>query len=302
MGGKQRTIHILEPYLLGNDGTKKQLGPGFWKLLLDRIEELDAAQRVVDIRSIRHRGTARTNVSPALRYLYIGKRRPQQDWPDTAKGDSDEMPLMLDGDLVEPLYILPVPNHNYAAFMKSSGGPSFSAAAEWIARVGGFVPADSQFELRPYVRTDDLARLRSSVGLTQLDLKFDPGADLPGRTTGQGKIVEALQDLRDTSGGSVSISLKLSFGNAIPDEGTALSFARQLDTLLGSSGISRAKATALQRDDDASLRRDHLDFIQDRVTYSVEVGRSQSEAQTPAVVLQAMSEGVDKFVKQLHEH
>ncbi|ORM18330.1 hypothetical protein [Prescottella equi] len=301
MGRKHRTVHIMEPYFKDKDGNHKEFsGDGFWRTLFDRVETLDIGDRAMDIYGVRYRGNTRKNVNPAARFLYVGKRRPQQDWPDTAKGDAEEMPLELDGDLVEPLYILPIQGTNYAAFTRSSGGPTFSAAAQWIDHVAG-LPRDCEFALRPYVREDDLMRLRSSIGLAKLDLKFDPGAQLPPAGSGQGEVIDALHSLRESSGGAVSIALELSFGTAKPDPGTARSLAAQLDSLLGSTGLTRAKATAIRRDKDEALVRDYLDFIEDKVTFSVPVRGNEWEPQTPEVVLTAMSEGVDRFLKQLKE-
>ncbi|MFI7165321.1 hypothetical protein ACIBM3_22950 [Rhodococcus erythropolis] len=296
MAGKNRTVHILEPFLTDKHGVNKDIGPGFWKELFERVAGLDANERAKIIRDTRHRGAARTNVSPAVNYLYVGKRRPQRDWPDSAKDDGDEVPLELDGDLVEPLYILQVGDTNYAAFMRSTGGPTFSATAEWIQQVAG-ISSDYEFGLRPYVRNDDLIRLRESAGLVKLDLKFEPGSTMPDPEGGD--IMRALNSLQREGGNSVSIAVELSFGNSIPDDGTARSLANQVDKILETGGLSRAKATALKTNVDGTFGKDYLDFIQDRVTYTVEVGRTDSEPQTPDVVLAAMSEGVDRFQRQL---
>jgi hypothetical protein len=299
MAGRVRKVYFLEPFFRDGDGLTHDAPDGFWQSFFKYLETLTSEDRSKRINQNRYRGNARTVGSPAVRFLYIGKRRPRQDWPDTAVGGADEQPLEVDGELIEPMYLLPVAKTNYVATLRSSGGPTFAAAEEWIGQVLQSQGDPMDFFLRSVVRHDALARLAHSAGVTMLDLKLTGGATVPHDA---GKISTAVHELQSQGGVDLAIGLKLSFGHVTPDSGTARELAKDVERILRDGhGIKSAIAKVIETNKDGSISKDEVQFMNDRVTYNVAVGRSETEAQTAETVIAAMSTAVTTFMQQLPE-
>lgn len=300
-GGKTRTVYFLEPILLDKQNKLVELKPSFWDDIFVRLEGLATAKRLVTYRGRRYRASARSEKSPAESYIYFGKRRVAADWPDTAVGESDEEPLDLEGDLVEPMYLVPVRGAtNFAAFMRTSGGPSFSAFEEWMHHAFDLTKKGFSFSLRPYVRKDDYVRLQRAAGVSKLHMKFGPDA-LTDTTAEDGRIAAAAKAIQAIGGGGVDVEVSMSFGHATPDGLGSDAFARELEKALKVAGIKKADATLLNQKPDGTFDRDQVEFFRDRVTYSVPVGDSELSRQTPPVVLRAMHEAIVEFRRDL-EH
>lgn len=297
MAGKTRRVYFYEPFFVDDQGVSYEVPAGFWRALLDHVESLDAIDRAKQINGLRYRGAARTTSSPAVRFLYIGKRRPRQDWPDTSVNEADEQPLDLDGELVEPMYLLPVGTGNYIASLRSSGGPSFAAAVDWIGQILQSQGDPKEFQMRSVVRHDALERLAESAGVVMFDLKLAAGADIPDDA---GAISRTVQELRTQGGTDMSIGLRLSFGNVVPDSATAQSLAKNVERIVrGGHGIKSALAKIVETNDDGSVTKEELQFLHDRITHAVAVGESASQAQTPEVVMAAMLEATAEFSRNL---
>lgn len=226
MAGKPRRVYFLQPFFRDEDNQSHDAPDMFWSSLMDHVQDLSAADRLKRISRVRYRGATRTVGSPPVRflYIYIGKRRPRQDWPDRAVGDADEAPLEVDGELVEPMYLLPVGDTNFIATLRTTGGPTFAAAEEWIGQVLQSQGDPMDFHMRSVVRHDALQRLAHSAGVTWLDLKLAAGAAVPEDA---GAISAAVQELQGQGGVDLSIGLRLSFGNVRPDTGTAQQLRRK---------------------------------------------------------------------------
>lgn len=291
--GKPRNVYIVEPVLLDQSGVAQGITPGFWEALHVQVAGLAVRQRLITYRSRRYRGAARTCASPAVDYLYLGKRRPGVDWPDTADGDADEEPLSLPGDLVEPLYLTPVSGTNYSAVMRSSAGPTFQAFEAWVDQVLQLHQTNWSFRLRPYVRRDDIERLRSATGVSKFSIKYDPGALDDVQPVGE--ISSALKAVQRSGAGGVSVAVEVSFGHATPDETASRLYAEEIDALLEIGGVKKASATLLHVNQENQLSRDYVEFLNDRVVYTVSVGDSEAERQTPSVVLAGMGEAIQRF-------
>lgn len=300
-GGKTRTVYFLEPIIVDKSGQKIELDPGWWDSLWGQLREMPASRRLVTYRDRRYRASAKTEVAPAESYFYFGKRRVTADWPDTSVGDGDEQPLDLDGDLVEPMYLLPVRGvGNYAAFMRTSGGPSFSAFEAWVMHALDLTTMGFSFTLRPYIRKDDYIRLQQAAGVSKLHMKFGPEA-LMDTTEDDGRIAAAAKAVQAIGGGGVDVEVSMSFGHATPDGVGSDRYARELEKALRVAGIKKAQATLLNHEPDGSLDRDQVEFFRDRVTYSVPVGDSELARQTPPVVLWAMHQAVVEFRRDVDE-
>jgi hypothetical protein len=153
------------------------------------------------------------------------------------------------------------------------------------------------FFLRSVVRHDALERLTESRGVAMLDIKLAAGALVPDDA---GRISTVVNELRAQGGADLSIGLRLSFGNVIPDEGTARELARDVERVLrGGSGLKNVVAKVIETKDDGSISKDELHFLNDRITHSVSVGQSDSESATAEVVIAAMSQAVTTFTQQL---
>ncbi|QDM56388.1 RexA family abortive infection protein [Gordonia phage Sidious] len=297
MSGKKRKVYFYEPYFADDDGNLHDAPADFWRTLMAHVGTLSTVQRTKRISGVKFRGATRSTASPAVEFLYIGKRRPRQDWPDYTEGDADELPLEMDGELVEPMYLLPVTGTNYVASLRSSGGPTFAAAIEWIGQILTSQGDTMTFQMRPVVRTDALVRLSESMGVVMFDLKLEAGGTVPEDA---GPISTAVRELQAEGGADLSIGLRLSFGNVIPDSNTAKDIAKHVERVIsGGHGIRKAVAKILEQRTDGSISKDEMQFFYDRMTEYVEVGESESQAQTPEVVMTAMGTATTSFRNNL---
>lgn len=237
-------------------------------------------------------------MSPATNFLYVGKRRRASDWPDTSKGDQDETPLEIDGELIEPMYIAGVSNSTFAAFLRSSGGPSWEAVQHWIMSVLGVANQPWSLELRPYVRADYMERLAQAEGVSKLHMKFDPGS-----LSSEGSESEIMKAVSALQGGSsaVTVEVEVSFGRSMPGDGASEEHLRALREAVGRPGKRQLRATVLRPTGNGELAKDKIDFLKDRVTFSVEVGNDPDDRPTPEAIMKAMSEATASFTAMLRE-
>lgn len=294
--GAKRRIYFLEPVIEKQDGSLEELSADFWSVFLKHVASLEPARRRLEIYGRKYVGETRSEVSPSEDYLYIGKARRGADWPDISDANGVVTTLNLGSGadaLIEPAYMLPVSGTTYVAVLRTSGGPSFSALESWMSSAAGLDSQAERFELRPYVRTDQLERLNAAEGATRVHLKVDPGAFQDDRSVGD--IGNAMRKIQDLGAGGVSVDLTVSFGNAMPDHFYAERVANQVRAIIGKVPLKSAQATLLTTDADGRSKREKIDFLKDRVTGSEYVGTSEDEPATPGVVLSAMSEAIRKF-------
>ena len=297
--GKQRTAFILQPRIVSADGVATDVWDGFWGDLYDRVEKMSPDARTFPLGGRTYRGKASTEPSNGQRYLYLGKVRSAADMPDVSDlpGSDTTAPLQVPGDVLEYLYAYGIGGAGEkCVVLRTSGGASFSAFQKWVGHVLGYEETDEVFELIPVVRTDALERLAQAQGATKLELKIEKGA-----TDGlgaQSELERALRTVADELGHEVSLELGISFGNVHPGEGHSEQLARELRQIVGTTGVKKLKATLVRHAGDGSLARDKVDFINERITYSVEVGDNENQRPTPAVVLQAMGEAVRQYRSQ----
>ncbi|MCR6647762.1 MAG: hypothetical protein NVV70_06335 [Cellulomonas sp.] len=298
----------MEPIVEHADGSVSEFQPGFWDGLHGHVRGLPAAKRLVTWYGTRYGGAARSESSPAVDYVYIGRRRIPADFPDHAADDaSDETPLDIPGTLVEPMYIRSIPGTNYAAFMRTSGGPSFAACESWLTQVLGYEGTGESIALRPYVRQDSIRRLAESDGVAKLELKFEPDS-LRDLAEGDGEIAHALAAVDRLGGGGVSIEVGVSFGRSHPSDAGAERYAKDLQRILGKSGLTRAVATLLTRrpkpskkpnaEPEYSFAREHVNFLRDQVVHSVRIKGDETVRRTPSLVLGAMGDAVQQFIRE----
>lgn len=295
MAGKPRTVYLYEPYLLTPKGEVKDVADGVWRAILEKVESLGAADRIKTVSGHSYRGAARVTTTPAARFLYIGRRRDPADWPDHAKDGADELPLSIDGELVEPMYLAPMHGTNYVATLRTTAGPRHSSAASWISQV--IAPADGmEFCLRPVVRRDALTRLAAADKVASVSVKIDEFTELPEEG---GTFTTALEEMQSLGGTNASITITMSYGHKTADDLTSQAIIGGLGKMVRLPGLRKASAKVAERQADGKVHRAQLDFFNDQIAQRVSVGSSINESQTPEVVMAAMQEAIERFRSNL---
>lgn len=308
MAGRKRRIYFFEPIEFDQHDRPTSYTQSFWTNFHSHVKDLgnpadpEKNKRLrMEYLGRKYSGAARLEIAPAENYFYIAKARPGSDWPDVETADSQTTQLALadpSSRLVEPAYLLPVSGTPYVAALRTSGGPSWSAIENWISSVSGLATQDKRIELAPYVREDQLERLRAANGVSKLHLKVEP--DAAGLGSIDGELAKALETVQHLGAGAVSVEIGLSFGRARPDERAAEDIARQVERLITNVKFKNASATIMAPSEDGkSFAKESVDFYKDRVTGTEYVGTNEDEAATPPVVLKAMSEAIRKFKKSL---
>ncbi len=77
----KKPVYFMEAILLHPDGSVHEWGGSdFWQVLHRHVANLPLNERRYSFRGIRYGGSARTEKSPAVDYLYVGKRRWRSDF------------------------------------------------------------------------------------------------------------------------------------------------------------------------------------------------------------------------------
>lgn len=305
--GTPRTIHFFRPVVY--DSANVRLGAtdnDFFEALHGNILTLGESQYeeqrkrlTPEIGENQYVGFGGDASKPATKFLYIGRIRPQSDWPDMMKGETFEPLDLGESTLVEPAYICPVPRSEYIAVLRTSGGPTWSAIEQWITLAYGKHFDNERIELEPYSRGDQHLRLQRAIGVSKLDLKLDPGEE--SITEHEGQIARAMQGLQVLGQGSVSVDVQVSFGHARPNEAVAQGIAEELRRLIGKVRFKRAQATLMELDEkEQQISREHVDFLKDKVTYT-EYVQSNDGPPERSEVLHAVLHGIERFQKVLSE-
>lgn len=301
--GRARKVYFFEPVEVDENEHVTEPAVGFWPSFFDALSDQSEEDRRTSFRTNRFEGEVRTERSPAVTYLYLGKLRPGADWPDIRNLQGERASLAsigAVGALLEPAYLLPVGiTTNFVAIMRSSGGPTWSAIENWLSVTGGYAIGDEKkrLELRPYVRKDALERLQRAQGASRLHMKFD-AIEAPDTNPDASAVERAVRELQGAGGGGLSVDIGLSFGHLQPDDAGAQALVSGIRGLLRSPSLKRADATLLVPGD-GGLVKDPVDFVRDRITVQVEVGEHQDEEPTPQAVLSAMSDALGTFRAQL---
>lgn len=294
---KKRTVHIFEPYRERPDGSPSDLPNKFWEGFRGIVSKLDAKNQFVTIRGTEYRGAARHCSESMVDYLYLGKSRDRADWPESSVGEDDEQPLSLDHDgrLVEPCYLLPIDGTELVALLRSTAGPHVSAVEDWMTILLKQKLHNDTIKLRPYLRTDDMERLESAVGVARMNIKIDKNSSVSKEN--EGRIVGPVHDIYGGLGGNATVAIEVSYEHSIPTPKVGRSMKEELKSFLRSSGLRKAEGTIITEDAYGKIKRERLDFIKDKVTFQVPVGDGPDVIQSPAVVISAMGEAIKQFRK-----
>ncbi|GAA0960255.1 hypothetical protein GCM10009561_10370 [Frigoribacterium faeni] len=296
MAGKARTVFFYSAVEIDKDGRAHQFGKDWWGNFLAHVASLDEPDRQTYYHRRHFTGEVAETISPAVRYLRVGKQRPGADWPDIEFDEGDEGARIA--AIVEPLYIVPVTGTAYVAIVRTSGAATWEALTDWISTVGKFIEGDTAFALEPYTNRDQLDRLASAVGASKVYLKVDPeGLD---RLPGKSELGQAVARAAGAGAGAVSVEITVSFGRSRAEEAGAESLIEGVREVISSGSYTHAKATLLQPSDDgAGVSKDPIDFVMDRVTFREAVGDSEDEVLTPDDVIGAMSDAITRFRERL---
>lgn len=266
--------------------------------LWEHIAELDLQDRRVELRNRDYEGELRVVKDPAVDVLYIGKLRPGSDWPDVRRRSSGNAALGDDEDieaLIEPAYVVRVWNTDYVAVLRTSGGPTTTAVADWLSSAAG-LGDETGFQLRPYVREDQLERLQHAQGASRLHLKVD--RDVLDDAQPKSQIGRAFKEMQDAADGAVSVEAIISFGHAYPDGPGGEAVAAAVKDYIGKVPLKKAELTALIPTAEG-LKKDTIDFVSDRVTYTQLIGGDEHSQPTMREVALAMSAAIARFKDEI---
>lgn len=297
---KKRTVRFFRPVRQQPDGSIIELAAGFWEGFRAKLDELDSDAQFVAIRGVQYRGAARKSPLSSTKYLYLGKTRESSDYPESSVGDDDEQPLILEdgGRLVEPCYIYVLNRtSNTIATLRSSGGPSLSAVADWITRFYKSVLGDDTIELEPIVRHDQMERLQEAQNIASFSVKIEKDQHLSGapQDSPEGVMAGALRESYESLGGGATMDYSWSFGNSQPAPSRGQRLKREALQILNWKTAKSAKATVIRRDHHGDIIREQIDFIKDKVTVRVPVGESSAIVQSSDVVTAALRQASEKF-------
>lgn len=309
MASKQRTIYYYSPTWLDKDNKNIDIPDDFWSVLWDEINALTGASF-----SFQHYGRdyvveAKSTKSPSAKYIYVGKVRDKDDWPDHRDQQTFQIDRLaksgIGGHLIEGAYLTPSGHQNVVAIARTQNGPTVSAVNAAISHHFNTLATGEQFELTPFVRKDQFERLKQASGATKLNLTLASDTQL-SELDGDDNLSKALAEAKSVDWDNhLTIGLTLSFGNYAPPDTVQKKIQSALINLLGedtdAQKFSKAEATVMQADGDGQMRKDHIDFISDRVTIKEAFYNDVNEQPEPEHILQGMLEANEKFRQKLRE-
>lgn len=290
-------MYFFEPVVLDQNDQAHPIGDDFWDDLHQHVEGLSERDRTISFFGRDIAGDARTNLSPSVRYFYLDRERPGQDWPDARGNDGVLGTLASRGDvrsLHEPAYLLGVSGTRYVAFVRTSGGPSTSAIERWLNLVMGFEETDDRVELRAYTRTDALERFARATAATKVRLAVEPNSLSEDDLTGE--LGQAITHAQQVGRGGVSVDMTISFGHVRPDDEAGQTMIQEVREVLNApTTFRKASATVVLDGEDGETRREMIDFKRDRVTVSQVFGDDLDQEPRPEVVLTGLLEAIKTF-------
>lgn len=309
MATKNRTIFYYSPKWRDKDDQPIDIPSTFWNDIWDEINALDGSSF-----SFKHYGRdyivqAASIKSPSVKYLYIGKVRSKDDWPDHRDQGSDQIERLaqtgIGGHLIEGAYLTPSGHENVVAISRTQNGATVSAINAAISHHFNTSQSENHFELTPFARSDQLRRLQEANGATRLQLTLDNDADL-AELDGDDKVSKALAKAKEIdTGNQMTVGITLSFGNYTVSPSTQDDIKTALVNLFGKGTdirkFKKAEATLTKWDKDGKLRKDSIDFISDRITIKESFQNDENEQPEPEHILQGMLEANSKFREKLRK-
>lgn len=310
MAGKKRTIYYYSPTWRDKDENLIDIPEDFWTVLWDEIDELPGSSFSFSHYGREYVVEAQSTTSPPVKFIYVGKVRTKDDWPDHRDQQTAQINRLaksgIGGHLIEGAYLTPSGHENVVAIARTQNGPTVSAVNAAISHHFNTLASGDQFELTPFVRNDQLHRLKKANGATKLHLTLDSETEFSA-LEGNDSVSRALAEAKSVDSESqMTVGLTLSFGNYTPPESAQKKIQSALINLLGKEAgaqkFSKAEATVVKIDSNGKLRKDTIDFISDRITIKESFHNDEDEQPEPEHILQGMLEANEKFRKKLREN
>lgn len=309
MVSKKRTIYYYSPTWRDKDDNPINTPDDFWTVLWNEIDQQSRSNFTFTHYGREYIVEAKSTISPYAKFLYVGKVRSKDDWPDHRDQKTDQIDRLaksgIGGHLIEGAYLTPSGHGNTVAIARTQNGPTISAISSAISHHFNTAESGYQFELTPFVRKDQLSRLKQASGATKLHLTLDSDTEVTA-LGGNDSVSKALAEAKSVdSSNQMTVGLTLSFGNYAPPESIQKKIQSALINLLGeetgAQKFSKAEATVVKIDGDGKLRRDSIDFISDRITIKESFHNDENEQPEPEDILQGMLEANEKFRRKLRE-
>lgn len=305
MAAKKRTIYYYSPSLKDKDEKKILIPDDFWQVFWERVHRLNGNGFEFKHYGSRYVVRALENVAPAVKYVYIGKVRSKEDWPDveTEAEISRLEESGIEGHLVEAAYLVEAGHLNVAAIARTSGGPSTSAIAQAVSEQLKTLETGNDFNLIPFVREDQFRRLAEADGATRIDLKLSEDAEIDD-LVGTDQISRALVEAKSLdSNNEMSIGIMLSFGNFTPPIEAQKKLQNALRLLVGdetdTKKFDKAEATLTKIDPDGKVKKESVDFISDRITVKGKFDANENEQPKPEDILKGIMEANNQFREKI---
>lgn len=293
-----KVVRFYEPQLIDQQDQATTIEPGFWTEIRKAVEQADAKQRTVTYSGVEYYGRAAVGSSPAVRYLYIGRKRPRADWPDYLNEELDEvsdLPLAIMGKLLERAYIVPFGTGNSVACMPPFGARmSMSAVDRWLTHLAGATATEHRIELVPIIDEAVMEKLADAEGVTRLNVRFSADTRLPPRAPGEGQVERGLRAAEQMATDSRTAELTLSYGRSRADAAGRKTLLKLTRMVTRAENLDKAEATMLLPDGDG-LKSEAHDLLKDKIATTVKIDAEADAPATESSVLSAMQEAIQAF-------
>lgn len=308
MAAKNRTIYFYVPQIKDQNDRLKNLPPDFWTMLWDKVNSLEESTFQFSSYGRDYLIQARHCIAPSAKYLYFGKARNREDWPDL----QDKASIVglaasgVSGNLVESAYLTDAGIELVVAVARTSGGPGMSAIEKGINSLMNNLQKGEEFCLAAYVRQDQFARLNKSSGVSKLHLKL-PADTQPEQLNQEGNdLSAALASAKRLDGeDAMTIDVTLSFGNKKPSQEVIARMGDAFKRLAGDKEkvdlFDKASATIITETEQGAFKKDQIDLISDRVTLKESFSTGADEQPKPEQVVQALLEASTRLQQMIRE-
>lgn len=299
-----KLVRFFEPTRVDQNDNVKAIGTTFWKTLLGKLGQQPHTARMFGYAGTDYYGEAKLGKSPAIAYLYAGRLRDRDDWPDNFDAKSGQVtPLQLPGLLVEPTFVVPFGTKNYCAVMTPRlGGIRPTALESWLTAACGLTTTGDRIELRPLIDTGLAAKLhQQAVGVTKLSVRFPAGTDLTNvHVDGDdgGDVGEAIQAAAQGTTAEMSAEVVFSLGHSRGNASARQRLLRAARWVASHAYADKATVSMLLPQTDAdgeTLRSETHNLIKDRIAYRVPLPSLDGQAPTEESVLRAIQEAIDQY-------
>ncbi len=301
----KKVVRFYEATTIDQKDNVKTMDSRFWSTLLKNLGTEPHTARIFTYSGTEYYGEAKRGKTPAVAYLYAGRLRGRDDWPDTFDSTSGVVSeLQLAGQLVEPTYIVPFGNNNYCAVMTPRiGGLHPSALESWLTAALGLTTTGDRIELRPLINTDVATKLDNvAVGVTKLSVRFPAGTDFPPQADrGGGDVGEAMRVAAAGTTADMSAEVVYSLGHSRGTAAARTSLLTAARWIVRRNYADKATVSMLIPQTDAdgeTLRTESHDLIKDRVTYQVSMATAEGQPPLEKSVLSAIQDAIDRYRRE----